>query len=48
MVDAEINGMILWCEAAYTVRVERSLLILDAMSWAWSAAARRGHLSGRR
>ena len=43
MIDAEINGLILWHEAAQAVRVERSLLMLDAVSWArWISAKKRG------
>ena len=47
MIDAEINGLIVWRETAHSVRLERSLLMLDAASWAqWqrarSARRRRG------
>lgn len=34
MIDAKARGIILWHKAALTVRVERSLLMLDAKSWA--------------
>ena len=42
MIDAEATGIILWHKAAFTLRVERSLLMLDAKSWAkWIAAKKR-------
>ena len=42
MIDAEANGVILWHKAAYTVSIERSLLMLDAKSWAkWIATKKR-------
>ena len=41
-MDAEINGLILWRGAAQAVNVERSLLMLDAVSWArWIATKKR-------
>ena len=42
MIDAEATGIILWHKAAFTLRVERSLLMLDAKSWAkWIATKKR-------
>lgn len=42
MIDAEARGIILWHKVALTVRVERSLLMLDALSWAeWIASKKR-------
>ena len=46
MVDAEINGLILWHGGAQAVRVERSLLMLDAVRWArWIAGKKREEAS---
>ena len=42
MMGAEINDLILWHGAAQDVRVERSLLMLEAVSWArWIAGKKR-------
>ena len=41
-IAAEISGLILWHGAAQAVRVERSLLMFDAVRWArWIATQKR-------